>query len=418
MTNDSVVARGAGGRDRLLAHAEAVFGAGGSAARVEDVAASAGVSKSLVFRYWPTKEALLAEVALRLDERYRGWIEHARWSDPATPVPAVAAAVVGFFDRPVHALFDPLVHRPALNGGAPELNALDDVLAAAVAGVVVPGQGEAARALVDAAVLATLRGWVGVPSFAALDLSADQLRDAIVAVVEGGLEGLTPLPSAKRRPRRPAPEPLSSTVAIRSDLEGRLLDAALDVFGRVGYDLARLEDIAAEAGTAASAVFTYWSGKEELFQQVRAAVVTLIALRLLDAMAQAGSNLDRLRAAVRANLRVHYERPEFQAVLLPVASLPRYAELESVGWQRTLEQLDLFPELAAAGDLLPVATAMGIAVLRATTLTMHRLQIHPAFATAIAEDYLVGGLARLAALTGVELRTPDHSRAGAPPSSG
>jgi AcrR family transcriptional regulator len=400
----------------LLTHAEVVFGAAGSGARVEDVAASAGVSKALVFRHWPTKEALLDEVVLRLDERYRGWIEHARWSDPAAPVPAVAAAAVGFFDRPVHALFDPLVHRPALNGGAPELEALDEVLAHAVADVTEPDQADAVRALVDAAVLATLRGWVGVPSLTELDLSADQLRDAIVAVVDGGLEGLTPVPSPTRRPRRPALEPLSTTLATRSDLEGRILDAALGVFGRVGYDVARLEDIASEAGTVASAVFTYWSGKDELFQQVRLAVVTRIALRMFEAMAEADSNLERLRAAIRANLWIHYERPEFQAVLLPVASMPRGVELESVGWQLTIEQLDLFPELAAAGDLLPVATGIGITVLRATIQTMHRRNVHPAIATAIAEAYLLGGLTRLAALTGVELATPDGS-SRVPPTS-
>jgi AcrR family transcriptional regulator len=408
MTTDSPTARSAGGRDRLLAHAEAVFGAVGSAGRAEDVAAAAGVSKSLVFKYWPTKEALLDEVALRLEERYRGWIEHARWSDPAVPLPAVAKAVVGFFDQPVHALFDPLVHRPALNGAAPELVALDELLDAAVARIAEPGQHDSARALVDGAVLATLRGWVGVPSFATLDLSADDLRDAIVAVVDGGLAGLTALPPPARRPRRPTEESISSTVVVRSDLEGRLLDAALVVFGRVSYDVARLEDIADQAGTAASAVFTYWSSKEELFQQVRGAVFTRIAFRLLEAMSKVDSNLERLRVAVRANLEVHYEHPEYQAVLLPVASFPRDRELETVGWQRTLEQLDLFPELAAAGDLLPVATAMGIAVLRATTLTMHRRQIHPAVATAVAEGYLVGGLTRLAASTGVDLGTPDR----------
>jgi AcrR family transcriptional regulator len=407
MTTDSSAAEGAAGRERLLAHAEVVFGAAGSAARVEDVAAAAGVSKSLAFRYWPTKEALLDEVSLRLDERYRGWIEHARWSDPEAPVPGVAAAVVGFFDRPVHGLFDPLVLRPAAGRGAPELDALDDVVGAAVARVAGPGQEQAARALVDAAVLATLRGWVGVPSLSALDLSSAQLRDAIVAVVDGGLAGLDRLPSTGRRPRRPAPEPLSSTVRLRSDLEGRLLDAALEVFGRVGYDTARLDDIATNAGTTASAVFTYWSGKEELFQQVRTAVVTQIAVRLLTAMAAADATVDRLRAAVRANLQVHYERPEFQAVLLPVASLPRQSELESVGWQRTLEQLDLVPGLAGAGALLPVATAMGIAVLRAATLTMHRRNVHPALATAVAEDYLIGGLTGLASQVGVTLEATD-----------
>jgi AcrR family transcriptional regulator len=412
VTQDSSTRQRAGGRERLLTHAEAVFGAAGYAARVEDVAVSAGVSKSLVFRHWPTKEALLDEVVLRLVERYRGWIEHARWSGADAPLPAVATAVVGFFDRPVHALFDPLAQPDALHGGAPELDALDALLSSRVADLGDATRAEDLRALVDAAVLATLRGWIGVPALGDLELPPDQLRDAVVAVVDGGLEALVPPPPATRRPRRPPLEPLSTTIATRSDLEGRILDAALSVFGRAGYDVARLEDIAAAAGTAPSAVFTYWSGKEELFLQVRLAVVTRIALRMVAAMVPADSNLERLRAAIRANLEIHYERPEFQAVLLPVASMPTEAELESVGWQRTIEQLDLFPELGAAGDLLPVATGIGITVLRATTQTMHRRSIHPSTAIAVAEAYLVGGLSRLAALAGVELRTPDRRDAG------
>jgi hypothetical protein len=44
--------------------------------------------------------------------------------------------------------------------------------------------------------------------------------------------------------------------------------------------------------------------------------------------------------------------------------------------------------------------------------TVHRRSIHPSTAIAVAEAYLVGGLSRLAALAGVELRTPDRRDAG------
>jgi hypothetical protein len=54
---------------------------------------------------------------------------------------------------------------------------------------------------------------------------------------------------------------------------------------------------------------------------------------------------------------------------------------------------------------------MGIAVLRAMTLTMHRRRVHPSIATAVAEAYLVGGLTRLAGLAGVLLESTEAAEA-------
>ena len=67
----------------------------------------------------------------------------------------------------------------------------------------------------------------------------------------------------------------------------------------------------------------YWPGKRELFLQVRMAVVAQIATWLLEAMVpRKRLSSVRLRASFGANLEAHYQHPEYQAVLLPVASLP------------------------------------------------------------------------------------------------
>jgi AcrR family transcriptional regulator len=390
-----------GGRDRLLGCAESVFGAGGPEAPLEDVALAAGVSKSLVFRYWPSKAALLDEVMLRAGERYRGWIEHACWSRPDAPVRAVAGAAVGFFAQPVHALFDPLAARPA-DDNVPDLYALDGIIAARVDEITTPEYRAPARAVVDAVVLGTVRGWIGTPALSQLALTSEQLTDAIVVMVEEGLGALRAVPVPGRRPRRDA-APLSRGISTRSPLEAAFLDAALEVFSRAGYDDARLEDIAAHAGSTASALFTYWPGKQELFLQLRIAIVSQIATRLLDAMSRYEQVTDRLQAAIRSNLETHYLHPEYQPVLLPVASLPRAAELETVGWQLTIEQLHLIPQLDDAGDLLPVATAIGLAVLRGVTLTMHRQRVHPEVAIGIAQQYLGGAIDGVARQAGVSL---------------
>ncbi len=52
-------------RERILAAAEEVFGAGGASASTEEVARRAGVGIATVFRHFPTKEALLEATLLR-----------------------------------------------------------------------------------------------------------------------------------------------------------------------------------------------------------------------------------------------------------------------------------------------------------------------------------------------------------------
>jgi TetR/AcrR family transcriptional regulator, acrAB operon repressor len=44
-----------------------------------------------------------------------------------------------------------------------------------------------------------------------------------------------------------------------------LLDAALLIFSRVGFEAARLEDIASQAGVTRGAIYHHFGGKEELF---------------------------------------------------------------------------------------------------------------------------------------------------------
>jgi AcrR family transcriptional regulator len=418
----------------VLAAAERVLAERGEQARLDDVAAAAGLTKSTVFRHWPSKQALVDEVRLRATERYRGWVEHACWSDgvgagadpapselagptdPSRPTDAfapVARAAVGFFGHSRQALFDPLVTRDAIDAGAPELDALARPIADCVVRSAPAQAGEATRALLDALVVGTLRGWLGTPGLTDLHLDGEALPAMLAALVEGGLAGVSDLPTTGRRPRRPtrrteSPPPsgrgagaAGGSSAIRPK-EAQLLEAAIEGFAADGYDAATLEDIAGRAGTTASAVFVYWPSKEELFLRVRAEITARVAARVLSATGD-GTAEGWLRAAIRANIAAHYDHPEYQAILLPVASLPEAAELESVGWYRTIEQVRIVPELDDAGDLLPVVTAIGLTVIRMAVLTMHRRALHPELVGAVTEGYLMGGIGGLAASLGVRL---------------
>jgi AcrR family transcriptional regulator len=56
-------------RERILAAAEAVFGAHGELGSTEDVADQAGVGIATVFRHFPTKDALIEATLVRLFNR-------------------------------------------------------------------------------------------------------------------------------------------------------------------------------------------------------------------------------------------------------------------------------------------------------------------------------------------------------------
>ena len=49
-------------RDRVLTAARVVFGVDGAEAQMDDVARAAGVGVGTVYRHFPTKEALIAEI--------------------------------------------------------------------------------------------------------------------------------------------------------------------------------------------------------------------------------------------------------------------------------------------------------------------------------------------------------------------
>lgn len=76
-----------------------VFGERGwFATRLEEIAARAGVTKPLVLRHWPSKDALFLEVRVRLTERLRGRLEEATrgTTDPLTRINRTVVSL-GYF---------------------------------------------------------------------------------------------------------------------------------------------------------------------------------------------------------------------------------------------------------------------------------------------------------------------------------
>ncbi len=83
-------------RERILAAAEAVFGASGELGSTEDVAGRAGVGIATVFRHFPTKEALIEAALVRQFDRLNE--QATRLADGPDPGRAVRQLIVALIE--------------------------------------------------------------------------------------------------------------------------------------------------------------------------------------------------------------------------------------------------------------------------------------------------------------------------------
>ncbi|HEY8378829.1 MAG TPA: TetR/AcrR family transcriptional regulator [Nannocystis sp.] len=77
-----------------------------------------------------------------------------------------------------------------------------------------------------------------------------------------------------------------------------ILDAATRVFGRLGFQDAKMADIAAEAGVAAGTVYNYFKNKEEVFRSILERTQDAVFQQLWAARA-IDDPLERIRASLR-----------------------------------------------------------------------------------------------------------------------
>lgn len=94
-----------------------------------------------------------------------------------------------------------------------------------------------------------------------------------------------------------------------------LLDAALRVFSRRGYEIARLQDIAGEAGVTRGAIYHHFGSKAELYTAlVEEASMEGNAL-IAKAIGEGGSFLDVLRRTFVYSFQAVADRPRLRAVM-------------------------------------------------------------------------------------------------------
>lgn len=109
-----------------------------------------------------------------------------------------------------------------------------------------------------------------------------------------------------------------------------LLDAALVVFSRQGYEITRLEDIAQEAKVTRGAIYHHFGGKVELYNALVAERFARANQVWSDALTQGGTPLEIIRRLIVRVLQYLEEDVDYRAIQeLVLFKTPITPELES-----------------------------------------------------------------------------------------
>jgi AcrR family transcriptional regulator len=146
---------------------------------------------------------------------------------------------------------------------------------------------------------------------------------------------------------------------VRRDAHRRhVLDAAERVFAARGYEGARMQDVAAEAGLALATVYGVIDGKEELWAQIHDERGRALLDLATAATAGAGSALEALLRGVRAYVEFLVEHPDYLRLQLqesqPWAVRPRFTSAaQTRQWREGLAlTVEVFRAAIAEGTVV------------------------------------------------------------------
>jgi len=105
--------------------------------------------------------------------------------------------------------------------------------------------------------------------------------------------------------------------AARAQMYRQLVfEAAEHVFARKGFEATTMQDLAAEAGVSLKTLYAAFPGKQEIYQRIHEERVGAFVTRIAEALAAAGSPLERLERGVRAYLDFLLAHPDYLRIHL------------------------------------------------------------------------------------------------------
>ncbi len=116
-----------------------------------------------------------------------------------------------------------------------------------------------------------------------------------------------------RRPRPLAPEPTTRECVLR---------AAVRLFTERGYGLTSMREIAERAGVTKPVIYYYFKSKQELYAGLLRQVLEETEAVFAAEVERAGSAAARLRALIKAHVRICREEPDLTRFVYDVFSSP------------------------------------------------------------------------------------------------
>jgi len=168
--------------------------------------------------------------------------------------------------------------------------------------------------------------------------------------------------SARKAPRRRrgathrrGPEPRSAARKERSTARREaILAAALDEFSSLGFEAARLDDVAKRAGVAKGTIYLYFRDKESLFQELIRAMLTPL-VGTIEALGAADVPINVLaERLVDVFVREVYETRRKDVIRLMIAEGRRFPKLAEFYYREVLSRI-----IAAMRAILRRAAARG-----------------------------------------------------------
>ena len=182
------------------------------------------------------------------------------------------------------------------------------------------------------------------------------------------------MPVAAASPGRPRRN--DALCALRRE---EIIEAAIKLFGRKGFDATRAEDIATAAKLAKGTVYLYFKSKEAIYSAAVSEAVRSLQVEIAERSAGAGSFRERIATAIRVRLEFWPEHEGIYRLLLTVgreAKLRRQTNEVLRNAQASL--MAIFAEGVASGevaeqDFAPLAWATLDLIRGATERRMDKL---------------------------------------------
>jgi AcrR family transcriptional regulator len=133
-----------------------------------------------------------------------------------------------------------------------------------------------------------------------------------------------------------------------------LLDVAVAVFNRRGYDGTSMEDLAHAAGISKSSIYHHVAGKEELLRLALDRALDALFAATTEEASSTGRALERLRHVVRRSVEVLVAELPYVTLLLRVRGNTR-TEQDALQRRREFDRFveGLVAAACAEGDLRP-----------------------------------------------------------------